>query len=66
MPNPSALKGWRTLLFNFLVVVVPVVATWAAGVNWTDYVSPTAAFLIVSAANMVLRYFTTTPVGHKE
>lgn len=57
------LKGYRTLILNGAVVILPVVLGWIAGVDWKDYVSPQAAAAIVGAANFGLRFFTSTPVG---
>lgn len=57
------MKGYRTLLLNGAIVVGTAALTWVAGVNWTDYVSPSVAMIIVGAANIGLRLITTTPVG---
>lgn len=57
------MKGLRTLLINGATVVGAATLTWAVGVDWTQHVSPTAAVIIVAAANMGLRVITTTPVG---
>lgn len=57
------MKGLRTLLVNGATVVGAAALTWAVGVDWTQYVSPTAAIIIVAGANMGLRVITTTPVG---
>ena len=60
------MKGLRTLLINGATVIGAAALTWAVGVDWTQYVSPTAAVIIVAAANMALRLVTTTPVGKAE
>lgn len=57
------MKGLRTLALNGATVVGAAALTWAVGVDWTQYVSPTAAIMIVAGANMGLRVITTTPVG---
>ena len=57
------MKGLRTLLINGATVVGTAAVTWVAGVDWTQYVSPTSAVIIVAAANMALRLITSTPVG---
>jgi len=57
------MKGLRTLLINGIVVVATALLTWIVGVNWTDYVSPSAAVIIVAVGNMLLRVITTTPIG---
>ena len=59
------MKGYKTLAFNGLVAVGGAALTYAAGVDWTQYVSPQTAIIIVTVANMVLRLMTSTPVGQK-
>lgn len=64
------MKGWRTIIFNVLVVV----ATIAGALIWIDWyglgLSARATILAVivvnlasSGANIVLRSITNTPVG---
>jgi len=57
------MKGWRTLLLNAGIVIGTGTLTWAAGVNWSDYVSPSTAVILTAAVNMGLRLVTNTPVG---
>ena len=57
------MKGYRTLILNGLAVIGTAGLTWAIGINWADYVSPTVAMIILGAANIGLRMITTTPVG---
>lgn len=60
------LKGWRTLLWNGVVVAGGTAALqYFAGVNWVDYVGPVYAMWIVAAVNILLRTLTTGPVGTK-
>ena len=56
------LKGWRTLGFNLLLIVIPPALTYLASVNWTDYLNPNIAPMVVGAIGLVLRVVTTTPV----
>lgn len=56
------MTGFKTLLWNLLLVVIGAVVPFLAGVNWTDYVSPTLATIIVAVVNVALRYITTTPM----
>ena len=58
------MKGYRTLLWNGGTAVVLALLTWAAGVNWAEYVSPTVAMIIVTGVNAILRMFTNTQVGN--
>ncbi|MBY6244123.1 hypothetical protein [Methylosinus sp. Sm6] len=60
---PPGLKGYRTLIVNGALVVLPPLLSWIGGVNWSDYVSPAAAVAIVSAANIGLRVITSTAIG---
>jgi hypothetical protein len=59
----AAVSGWKTIIWNGLLVIVPVILNYLAGVNWADYLNPTWSIVIVGAIGMVLRFFTTTPVG---
>jgi hypothetical protein len=59
------MKGFRTLILNGAVVVGTAALTWLAGVDWTQYVSPTTALVIVGASNIGLRLITTSPVGKR-
>ena len=59
------MKGWRTLLFNCLAAILPVLqATGAADLGLTGNAALLYA-LGVTLLNFVLRFFTTTPVGQK-
>jgi hypothetical protein len=58
-------KGLRTVLFNALIAAIAAVLTYLIGVDWTQYVSPTAALVIVGAANIGLRAITDTAMGKK-
>lgn len=57
------MKGWKTLAFNGAIVIGSAGLSWVAGVNWSEYVSPTTALLLTSVANIGLRMMTNTPVG---
>ena len=57
------MQGWRTLLFNIAAAVLTVFV----GYDWPSLLTayPWAAPLIVTIANLGLRFVTTTPVGTK-
>lgn len=59
------MKGFRTLAFNGLVVIGGAALTWAAGINWTEHLSPTAALIMAGVVNIGLRLVTSGPVGGK-
>ena len=60
----AGLKGWRTLVVNLLLAVMPVLElSELANVlpdNWLPWYA-----LIIALGNMALRTITTTPVGAK-
>lgn len=57
------MKGFKTLAINGLVVVATAGLGWAAGIDWSQHVSPTLAVVIVGVANFGLRFLTDTKVG---
>ena len=59
------MKGYRTLITNGAIVAGTALLTWAAGVDWTQYVSPTVAMIVMGGVNIGLRMITTGPVGSK-
>lgn len=59
------MKGYRTILIGALMVVAPPLLTYLAGINWSDYVSPSVAVMISGVVTILLRVLTTTPVGSK-
>lgn len=59
------MKGWRTIAFNGAIAAGAALLPYAAGVDWTQVVSPTWAGIIVGGVNIALRYVTNTPVGSK-
>jgi hypothetical protein len=56
------MKGFKTLGFNVVVAAAAAVLPILASTDWTAYVSPTIAMLIVTGVNIALRFVTTTPV----
>lgn len=57
------MTGFKTLIFNGLMVVSAALLPFLAGIEWTQYVSPTIAVIVVGAINIGLRFVTKTPVG---
>lgn len=57
------MKGWKTLVFNAAVAAAGGLVPFLASVDWTQYVSPNVAILIVAGINIALRFVTTTAVG---
>lgn len=58
------MKGWRTLAFNILTGIVPILSL----TEWVDILPPDYVpywMLGVAIANVWLRMITTTPVGRK-
>jgi len=60
------MKGFRTLAINAALVGLIAVLHFAAGVDWTVYVSPDVSVVLVAAVNMLLRTVTDTPIGVNE
>ncbi len=60
------MKGWRTLLVNIGLAILPVVqATGAADIGLTG-MAATIYGVVVAAANIGLRIITTGPIGTKQ
>jgi hypothetical protein len=59
------LKGWRTLLFNLLLVIGPPALYYLANIDWANYLNPVWAPVVVGAFGVILRVVTTSPVTKK-
>ncbi len=59
------MKGYRTLALNGAMVAGAALLQWAAGVDWSQYVSPTVAVIVAGAVNIAMRFVTTGPVGQQ-
>ena len=59
------MTGFKTLIWNAMLVVAGALLPYLSGVDWTQYVSPTYAVIIVAVVNVALRIFTTTPIMKK-
>jgi hypothetical protein len=60
----TALKGYRTLLINVFMSILPILSlTEFKAIIPTEYMPYYALGMVL--ANMGLRYLTTTPVGKK-
>lgn len=59
------MKGWRTITFNVLTTIVPIISLteWHAVFpsEWLPY-----WLLVVAIANIYLRTITTTPMGRAQ
>lgn len=55
------MKGWKTLAFNIAAAILTVVVSF----NWSDALPayPWLAPLVITVANIGLRFVTDTPVG---
>lgn len=61
--DAPGIKNWRTLIINGLIVIVPTLLAYLAGINWSDYFSPLHAVWAVTAINIIMRLVTNGPVG---
>ncbi len=59
------MKGWKTVLFNILAAIAPVLEASGADLGLTGNAAAGYA-LGVSIINLVLRFYTTTPVGQSK
>lgn len=59
----NSIKGYKTYIVGFLMVVAPPALTYLAGLDWTKIVSPQWAPVIAGAAMIALRSVTNTPPG---
>lgn len=64
-PMKNLGKGYRTLALNGGMAVGLALLQYVAGVDWSQYVDPKTALAVSLAANALLRFATTGPVGEK-
>ena len=58
------IKGYKTVLFNLLAAIVPVLEASGDDIGLTG--QKLALYTLgVTVGNMILRFFTTTPIGKK-
>lgn len=55
------MKGYKTLLFNLLAAIIPVMEASGADLGLTGNAQQAYALFIV-AGNIILRAYTTTPI----
>ena len=58
----ALMKGFKTIAFNGFVIVIAALLHYVAGIDWTQYVSPTVGTIILAGVNFALRFVTDTPV----
>jgi hypothetical protein len=56
------LTGFKTVFFNAFVVGLIAILTNLSSVDWTQYVSPTVAMLVMAVVNIALRLATSTTI----
>lgn len=59
------MKGYKTVIAGLFVALVPPGLEYFASIDWTQYVSPQIAPVIVGCLFVVLRAVTNTPLGGK-
>lgn len=59
-------EGFKTVFWNGLVIGLIAMANYVAGIDWTQYVSPSMAMLITAGVNFFLRFVTDSPVFQKK
>lgn len=60
------LKGWRTIIWNALLIGAPLELSYLSKIDWTHYLSPTWTPVVVGIIGVLLRLVTSTPPGAKE
>ncbi len=58
------MKGWKTVIFNIAAAILPALEA----IDMTDVLGSEGMSiyaLVITIANVVLRFFTKTPVGQK-
>lgn len=60
------MKGFRTIIINGFIAVAVALLTYVAGIDWTQYVSPTIALIITNVTAIGLRLVTNTAPFSKE
>jgi hypothetical protein len=60
------MKGWRTLVTNAIFIGLTSILTFLLDVDWTQYVDPTVAILIIGLINLFLRTISNTAIGRKQ
>ena len=56
-------SGWRTIVVGAALTVLPPLVSYLLNVDWNNIVGANGAFIISGILTMVMRYFTTTPIG---
>lgn len=59
----NALKGWKTVAFGLVMIVVPPALTYLGGVDWTSLGVSPAVSAGIGAAIIGLRAMTSTAIG---
>lgn len=60
------LKGKKTLIFNGLAAMGVALLHFVVGVDLTSYMSASTAAIVLTVANIGLRFLTSTPALKKE
>lgn len=58
------MRGYKTVLFNILAAIMPILEASGADLGLTGQ-NATYYALFITFINLVLRAFTTTPIGSK-
>ena len=59
------MKGYRTLIFNLLAAILPIMEASGADLGLTGNAQQAYALFIV-VGNVILRTYTTTPIAKKD
>ena len=57
------MKGYRTILVGLVLAIGPAALQFLGAVDWSGLIGPTGAFFVSGVVAILMRFFTTTPVG---
>lgn len=58
-------KGLKTVIIGLLLAVGPAGTAFLLGVDWS-FLGPVGAFVVSGIIMVVMRFFTTTPIGQSD
>ena len=59
------LKGWKTVLFGLVMIIVPPALDYLGAVRWQDLGLSPGISALIGAAIIALRAMTSTPIGSR-
>ena len=63
LEGTDLMKGYRTILVGLVLAIGPAALQFLGAVDWSGLIGPTGAFFVSGVVAILMRFFTTTPVG---